>query len=98
MFWVTLTENGFCEIYTKWAQVTNLSERTLKKNQKKILISHYSFFLRSYSTIELSHPEVTAHRHKEEENTTAKRYHTRQFFKTVRNTLVCTLAILLQLS
>ena len=98
MFWVTLTENGFCEVCTKWASVTNLSERTFKKTQKKN--SHFSLFfsLRSYSTIELSDPEVIGHRHKKEENSTAKCYHTRQFFMTVRNTLVCTLVIIFQLS
>ena len=53
MFWVTLIENGFCEVYTNWASVTNLSEKIFKKTQKKIIVSHY-FFL-SEVTLPLSY-------------------------------------------
>ena len=96
MFWVALTDSGFCDVCTKWASVTNLSQRTLKKAQKKMVISLF-FFLSSYPTIELSDPKVIEHMLKDEENSTAKGYHAKQFFMTVRNTLVCTLVILFQL-
>ena len=79
IFWVTLTENGFCEVCTKWASVTTLSERKFKKTQKRNSRFSLLFPLRSYPIIDRSYPEVTGHRQKEEGDSNAKVYTSDKF-------------------
>lgn len=69
---MTLTENGSREVDINWASFTNLPQKVFSKTQKNSSRFSLFFLFKSYPTIKLSKPKVGGHKHKEEENNTAK--------------------------